>query len=242
MSFANSRRGGGDQGILEYSGEGLHDRERVFHARVTNESAEDMTDADLLEAVLVIGRPQADNSAEASKLLAEFKSLPDALAADVETLRSCGTPERTILALKVVREAALRMLKPPMNEHDVISSWSALVDYCTARMACDSIEAFRVVYLDRKNRVIRDEEQQRGTVDHTPCYPREIVKRCIQLDASAVIMVHNHPSGDPVPSRADIEMTHKVKNAAAAIGVTLHDHVVVSRGGHVSFRMQGLLS
>ncbi|MGZ5262127.1 MAG: JAB domain-containing protein, partial [Burkholderiales bacterium] len=123
----------------------------------------------------------------------------------------------------------------------VISSWSDLIDYCTARMAYETVEQFRVIYLDRKNKLIADEAQQKGTVDHTPVYPREVVKRALALEASALIMVHNHPSGDPTPSRADIEMTRKVKDAAAAVGITLHDHVVVSRGGHVSFRTQGLI-
>ena len=128
-----------------------------------------------------------------------------------------------------------------MIDKPVISSWSALLDYCTAQMAYDPIEQFRLLYLDRKNRLITDEAQGVGTVDHTPVYPREVVKRALELNASALIMVHNHPSGDPKPSRADIDMTRKVKEAAIAVGLTLHDHVIVSRGGNLLVPDGGLL-
>jgi DNA repair protein RadC len=152
-----------------------------------------------------------------------------------------GVKDVTAAMLKAVQVAAQRLLQTKVKDMPLISSWNDLIAYCTAQMAYNPIEQFRVLYLDRKNRLIADEAQAEGTVDHTPVYPREVVKRALELNASAVIMVHNHPSGDPKPSRADIDMTRKVKDAAAAVNITLHDHVIVSRGGHTSFKSQGLL-
>jgi len=123
----------------------------------------------------------------------------------------------------------------------VISSWDRLLDYCTARLAHEKVEQTRVLFLDTRNRLIKDERQNRGTVNHTPLYPREVVRRALELGATAIILVHNHPSGDPEPSRADIDMTKEVQEAAGKLGIVLHDHLVIGRDGHVSFRSQGLL-
>jgi DNA repair protein RadC len=144
-------------------------------------------------------------------------------------------------ALLAVREAAQRFLRAEIAEKPVISNWQALVDYCTAKIGFAATEEFHLLFLDRKNALIADERQQQGTVDHTPVYPREVVKRALALNASAIIMVHNHPSGDVTPSRADIEMTKQVREAAKAVGIALHDHLVIGRGKHASFKSLGLI-
>ena len=144
-------------------------------------------------------------------------------------------------ALKLIEAAAIRLARGEVLGDNVISSWAALLDYCHAAMARQSTEQFRILFLDRKNRLIADEVQQRGTVDHTPVYPREVVKRALELGASALILVHNHPSGDPTPSQADIAMTREIQGAAEKLGIAIHDHVVIARGGHASFRSQGLI-
>jgi DNA repair protein RadC len=202
-----------------------------------------LPDYELLEMILAMAQPRLDTKPVAKALLAKFhNSLAEIVSASPDSLREVeGIGEVSVVALKALQETAQRLLRPKMRETDVISSWSALLDYLTARAAYDAIEQFRVLYLDRKNRIIADEALARGTVDHTPVYPREVVKRALELQASALIMVHNHPSGDPKPSRADIDMTNKVKEAAAIVGVTLHDHIIVSRGGNVSFRSTGLI-
>jgi DNA repair protein RadC len=149
--------------------------------------------------------------------------------------------EASVAALKAVREAGLRLVRAEVADRAVLSSWKQLLDYCTAAVGYAEVEEFHLLFLDRKNTLIADERQQRGTIDHTPVYPREVVKRALELGASAVIMVHNHPSGDPTPSKADIEMTREVQKAAAALGVTVHDHVILGRGRHTSLKSLGLL-
>jgi DNA repair protein RadC len=152
-----------------------------------------------------------------------------------------GCGEAVIAALKVTREAGLRLLKEEAMQRPAISNWQALLDYCRAALQHEGVEQFRILFLDRKNQIITDEAQQRGTVDHTPVYPREVVKRALELNAAALILVHNHPSGDPTPSRADIEMTRQVRQAASVMGIELHDHLIVGRKGHVSLREKGLI-
>jgi DNA repair protein RadC len=147
----------------------------------------------------------------------------------------------TEILLKVIGEALKRVLREEISDRPVIGSWTALIDYLQVALAHEPIEQFRVLFLDRKNILIRDEQQQRGTVDHTPLYPREIVKRALELGASAIIMVHNHPSGDPTPSRADIDMTKQVVQAMSAVGLTVHDHVIVGKNRHTSFKSQRLI-
>ena len=204
---------------------------------------ENVPDYELLEMLLAMAQPRLDTKQLAKDLLKTFNnSFADVISADAAALQKVdGMGPAGVAALKVVQEAALRLLRPKMKTTDAISSWSALLDYLTAKAAYGDIEQFRVIYLDRKNKILADVEQQRGTVDHTPVYPREVVKQALDLNASAFIMVHNHPSGDPTPSRADIDMTRKVKDAATAVGITLHDHVIVSRSGTVSFKTEGLL-
>jgi DNA repair protein RadC len=143
--------------------------------------------------------------------------------------------------LKIVEAAAHRLAKTKVMGRPALSSWSALLDYCTAAMARSEKEEFRVLFLDRKNNLIADEVQNRGTVDHAPVYPREIIKRALELTASAIILVHNHPSGDPTPSKADIAMTREIVAAAKALSIAVHDHLVIGRSGHASFKSLGLL-
>jgi DNA repair protein RadC len=146
-----------------------------------------------------------------------------------------------VTELKIVQAAAHRLAQARVLKRPVVSSWDALLEYCQTAMAHDDIEQFRVLFLDRKNVLIADEPQARGTVDHVPVYPREVVKRALELNASALILVHNHPSGDPTPSGADIEMTAQIQRAADSLGITLHDHLVIGKSRELSFRSEGLL-
>jgi DNA repair protein RadC len=152
-----------------------------------------------------------------------------------------GMGEVALATLKCVEAAALKLAQQQVIGRSVLDGWDKLLDYCRAATAWNRTEQFRILFLDRKNAVIADEKQQDGTVDHTPVYPREVVKRALELSASALILVHNHPSGDPTPSRADIEMTREIQKAAAALGIAIHDHLVIGRAGHASFRALGLL-
>jgi DNA repair protein RadC len=199
-------------------------------------------DYELLELLLFQSIPRVDVKPLAKQLIARFKSLAGVLAAPPETLAE--TPEltaKTVVHLKAVREAGLRLARAEAMAAPVLASWDKVIDYCRASLAHETVERFHLLFLDRKNRLIADEVQQKGTVDHTPVYPREVVRRALQLQASAIIMVHNHPSGDPTPSRGDIDMTREVRSACDALGIALHDHVVIARSGHASFKSLGLL-
>ncbi len=205
-------------------------------------NAESLPDYELLELLLFAAIPRRDTKPIAKALLKRFGSFGEVISASPDDLKDIeGIGDSAAVVLKAVQAAAQRLLQTKVKSGPVISTWNDLIAYCTAQMAYQPIEQFRALYLDRKNKLILDEAQQQGTVDHTPVYPREVVKRALELNASALIVVHNHPSGDPKPSRADIEMTRKIKEAAAAVNITLHDHVIVSRGGHVSFRTEGLI-
>lgn len=201
-----------------------------------------LQDYELLELLLFSAIPRRDTKPIAKDLIKKFGSFGEVISASPAALMETdGVKDVAAATLKAVQVAAQRLLQTKVKDKPLISSWNDLIDYCTAQMAYNSIEQFRVLYLDRKNRLIADEAQAEGTVDHTPVYPREVVKRALELNASAVIMCHNHPSGDPKPSQADIDMTRKVKDALAVVSITLHDHVIVSRGGHVSFRSRSLI-
>lgn len=219
-----------------------HGHRDRLRERFLKSGAENLPDYEILELLLFGVIPRRDTKPIAKALLTAFGSFDEVLAASPEALKRIdGIGESAALMLKAVEASIQLALQTRVRHTDVISSWNDLISYCTARMAHEPAEQFRLIYLDRKNKVIADEAQQRGTVDHTPVYPREVVKRALELNASALILVHNHPSGDPTPSRADVEMTKKVKEAAAAVSITLHDHVIVSRGGHISLRSQGLI-
>jgi DNA repair protein RadC len=216
-------------------------RERL-RERFLEGGAGAMPDYEVMELVLFAAIPRRDVKPLAKKLIAHFGGFAEAIAAPRARLREVdGIGEAAVTQLKIVEAAALRLSRTAMLNRPALSSWSALIDYCTAAMARSPQEEFRVLFLDRKNVLIADEVQARGTIDHAPVYPREIVKRALEIGASAVILVHNHPSGDPTPSRADIEMTRDVTAAAKALKIAVHDHLVIGRSGHASFRALGLL-
>jgi DNA repair protein RadC len=204
--------------------------------------ADTLPDYELMELVLFAAIPRRDVKPLAKALLAKFGSFADVIAAPRERLlETDGIGEGVVTQLKVIEAAALRLAKTRLIGRPALSSWAALLDYCAAAMARGVREEFRVLFLDRKNILIADEVQSAGTIDHTPVYPREIVKRALELGASAMILVHNHPSGDPTPSRADIEMTREIAAAAKPLKIAIHDHLVVGRSGHASFKSLGLL-
>jgi DNA repair protein RadC len=216
-------------------------RERL-RDRFLASGAEGLPDYELLELVLFAAIPRQDVKPLAKALLAKFGSFAEVVQAPGERLREVkGTGDAVIAQLKIIEAAALRLARTKLLGKPALSSWSALLDYCAAAMARNATEEFRVLFLDRKNVLIADEVQSTGTVDHAPVYPREIVKRALALEASALILVHNHPSGDPQPSRADIAMTREIVAAAAALKIQVHDHLVIGRGGHASFKSLGLL-
>jgi DNA repair protein RadC len=219
----------------------LGHRERL-RERFLDGGAAAMPDYELMELVLFSAIPRRDVKPLAKALIARFGSFAEAIAAPrARLLEVDGIGDTVAAQLKIVEAAALRLARSQVLNRPALTSWPALVDYCTAAMARNPHEEFRVLFLDRKNVLIADEVQSRGTVDHTPVYPREIVKRALETGASALILVHNHPSGDPTPSRADIEMTREVAAAAKALRIQLHDHLVIGRGGHASFKALGLL-
>jgi DNA repair protein RadC len=172
-------------------------------------------------------------------LAAVLSAEPEALGSVRAEGRRVGTAGAAML--KAVREAALRLSRAELINGEVIGSWDKLIDYCKANIAHGTVEEFHLLFLDRKNALIKHERQQRGTIDHTPVYTREVVKRALELAASALILVHNHPSGDPTPSKADIEVTREIIKAAKPLGVTVHDHLIIGRGRHTSLRDLGLL-
>lgn len=219
----------------------LGHRQRL-RERLLSIGGEQMQDYELLELVLTLAIPRRDVKPLAKALIDHFGSFAGVIAADQAALEKVrGMGEGAVAALKVIEAAAVRLAREEISDKPLIGSWNRLLDYCRTSMGRAQTEQFRVLFLDRKNRLIKDEVQQTGTVDHTPVYPREIMKRALELGASALILVHNHPSGDPTPSRADIEITKDVQKAAQALGVQVHDHLIIGRSGHTSFKSQGLL-
>jgi DNA repair protein RadC len=201
-----------------------------------------MPDYELLELVLFRAIPRQDVKPLARRLLEAFGDFGRVLAAPPARLRALpGVGDAVVQELKIVEAAAQRLARARVMHRPVLSSWDALVDYCHTAMAHRETEQFRVLYLDRKNVLIADEEQARGTVDHVPVYPREVAKRALELNASALILVHNHPSGDPTPSEADIAVTEQMRQAGAVLGLTLHDHLIIGKSRELSFRAEGYL-
>ncbi len=218
---------------------GHRDRLRERFARA---GAAGLQDYELLELLLFRSKVRGDVKPVAKAMLARFGGFAETLAAPVERLLEIdGVGEGTAIELKIVHAAALKLAQERVLRRPVISSWDELLAYCRASMADEKIEQFRILFLDKKNILIADEVQQKGTVDHTPVYPREVVKRALELSASAIILVHNHPSGDPTPSRADIEMTNQIVKAAQTLGVRVHDHLVIGHRSQASFKGLGLL-
>ena len=196
-----------------------------------------LPDYELLELVLFRALPRQDVKPLARRLLDAFGDFNRVLSAPAHRLAQVqGAGSAVVQELKIVEAAAHRLARARVLKRPVLSSWDALLDYCRTAMAHRETEQFRVLYLDRKNVLIADEEQARGTVDHVPVYPREVVKRALELNASALILVHNHPSGDPTPSTADIQMTRQIVDIAKSLGIAVHDHIIVGRHGHASFK------
>lgn len=201
-----------------------------------------LPDYEMLELVLFRAIPRQDVKPLTHALLGAFGDFNRVLSAPAARLAEVkGVGEAVITELKIVEAAAQRLARSRILQRHVISSWDAVLDYCHTAMAHRDTEEFRVLFLDRKNVLVADEAQAQGTVDHVPVYPREVVKRALELNASALILVHNHPSGDPTPSEADIAMTQQIRTAAEALGLTLHDHLVIGKSRELSFRAEGLL-
>jgi len=220
----------------------IRDHRKRLRERFLAGGAAAVPDYELLELVLFRAIPRQDVKPLARRLLDAFGDFNGVLSAGVERISEVeGAGEAVAMELKIIEAAAHRLSRARVLGRRVISSWDALLDYCHTVMSHRESEHFRVLFLDRKNALIADEEQARGTVDHVPVYPREVVKRALALNASALILVHNHPSGDPTPSQADIAMTAQIRAAAEALGITLHDHIVIGKSREQSFRSSGLL-
>jgi DNA repair protein RadC len=220
----------------------IKDHRKRLRARFTEGGARAMPDYELLELVLFRALPRQDVKPLARLLLDTFGDFNRVITAEPARLAAIkGVGEAVVIELKVIEAAAQRMARAKVMNRPVLSSWDALVDYCHTAMAHRATEQFRILFLDRKNVLIADEEQARGTVDHVPVYPREVVKRALELNASALILVHNHPSGDPTPSDADVSMTIQIQDAAKVLGLTLHDHLIIGKSRELSFRAQGYL-
>lgn len=234
-----------------------HGHRNRLHERFQEQGADALADYELLELILFFSTDIRDTKPIAKDMIERFGGLGAVLAADPlrykESIAASNNGNQfdegrhsedfryTRSLLKAIRALHERVLREEIKMRPVISSWTALIDYLNIAMTHDPTEHFRILFLDRKNILIKDEVQSRGTVDHTPLYPREVVKRALELAASAIIMVHNHPSGDPTPSRADIDMTHQVIEALRGVNITVHDHVIVGKNQHTSFKSQKLI-
>jgi DNA repair protein RadC len=219
-----------------------HGHRDRLRARFAESGGDALPDYELMELLLFRSIPQRDVKPLAKELIQRFGSFAEALSAPSARLTEIkGIGESVALDFKVVEAVARRLAKGAVAKRTVLSSWSSVIDYCRAAMAFAAVEQFRILFLDKKNALIADEVQQTGTVDHTPVYPREVVKRALELSATAIILVHNHPSGDPTPSAADIAMTRQIAEIAKPLGIELHDHIIVGRDGHASFKGLRLL-
>lgn len=196
-----------------------------------------LADYEMLELLLFRLIPRRDTKPIAKALIDRFGNLAGVFGAPVQLLQEVkGVGEAVALDLKLIASVGQRILKSELRHKQVLGSWSSVIDYCHAAMAYEAREQFRILFLDKRNTLIADEVQGRGTVDHTPVYPREVVRRALELSATAIILVHNHPSGDPTPSRADIDMTNTIIQTAKPLGITVHDHIIIGKDGHVSFK------
>ncbi|WP_295556835.1 DNA repair protein RadC [uncultured Hyphomicrobium sp.] len=216
-------------------------RERL-RERFRKGGADALPDYELLEMVLFRAIPRRDTKDLAKRLLARFGSFAEVVNAPDARLKEVqGVGEAVVTELKLIHAAALRLMRSEITSAPLLSSWTQVLDYLKAVQGFAHREQFRILFLDKKNRLIADEVQGQGTVDHTPVYVREVVKRALELSSTAIVLVHNHPSGDPTPSRADIDMTRLIVEAGRPLGVTVHDHVIVGRNGHASFRAMRLI-
>jgi DNA repair protein RadC len=214
----------------------LGHRERL-RKRFLEGGNEALADYELIELILFRAIPRRDVKPLAKELVRKFGSFADVVAAPLARLKEVeGISEGVAIEFKIVEASARRFAKGQIKKRASLGSWSQVIDYCRTVMAFEDHEEFRVLFLDKKNGLIADESQGVGTVDHTPVYPREVVKRALELAASAIILVHNHPSGDPTPSTQDVKMTLDIIAIAAPLGVTVHDHIIVGRQGHASLK------
>ncbi|MFH1553916.1 MAG: DNA repair protein RadC [Pseudomonadota bacterium] len=225
-----------EDGIAEAGPHFLGHRDRL-RARFREAGSAALADYELLELVLFRAVPRRDVKPLAKALVERFGSFAEVVAAPAALLSEIpGVKDAIVTELKIVEAAAHRLAKGQMKRRPVLSSWSSVLDYCRASMAFAEREQVRVLFLDKRNQLIADEVVQQGTVDHAPVYPREVVKRALELSATAIILCHNHPSGDPTPSRADIDMTRKIIDIAKPLGIDVHDHIIVGRDGHASLK------
>ncbi|WDR05477.1 DNA repair protein RadC [Devosia rhodophyticola] len=220
----------------------LGHRERA-RERFKTVGGDSLQDYELLELLLHMILPQRDTKSLAKDLITKFGSFSEVLGAAPNRLAEVkGLGETSITHLKVAQAVAQRYGRDQIaTELPVLGAWSQLLDYCRSQMAFEKVEQFRILFLDKKNRLIADEVQQIGTVDHTPVYPREVIRRSLELSATALILVHNHPSGDPAPSSADVRMTREITDIAKPLGITVHDHIIIGKSGHASLRALKLL-
>ena len=219
----------------------LGHRERL-RTRFREAGASALSDYELLELLLFRSIPRADTKGLAKTLINRFGSFAEVLGAPEHLLREVeGVGDAVALDIKTIAAASSRMARGAIGRRPVLGSWAQVIDYCRAAMAFEPREQFRILFLDKKNVLIADEVQQSGTVDHTPVYPREVMRRALELSATAIILVHNHPSGDPTPSRADIEMTKTIIETGKPLGVIVHDHIIVGRNGHASLKGMQLI-
>ena len=214
-----------------------HGHRQRLRERLLQAGTDGVRDYELLELILFRAIPQRDVKPLAKSLIDRFGSFAEAIAAPIERLREVkGLGDAAITELKVVQAAAGEFARGQTRKRPALSSWASVLDYCRTAQAFADKEQFRILFLDKRNHLIADEVQQEGTVDHTPVYPREVVKRALELAATAVILVHNHPSGDPTPSRADVEMTRAIIEVAKSLGIAVHDHIIVGKDGHASLK------
>lgn len=214
-----------------------HGHRDRLRARFTEVGGDAMPDYELLELVLFRSIPRRDVKPLAKELVKRFGTFAEVLAAaPARLLEVEGLGESIVVDLKIIEASARRLTKGAVAKRPVLSSWTSVLDYCRTAMAFMDKEQFRLLFLDKRNALIADEVQQSGTVDHTPVYPREVVKRALELSASALILVHNHPSGDPTPSAADVKITRDIIEIAAPLGISVHDHIIVGREGHASLK------
>lgn len=219
-----------------------HGHRDRLRQRFAESGPDALADYELLELVLFLAIPQKDVKPLAKTLIAKFGGLSEVMNAPVEELiKIDGIKDNTTIALKSITALSHRAAKNKLMKRPILNTWDRLMDYCTATMAHETKEYFRILFLNKKNELIADEFQNSGTVDHTQAYPREIMKRALELGATALILMHNHPSGDPKPSQADVDMTRQIMKAAEPFSITIHDHVIISRNGHTSLKNMGLI-
>ncbi|MEE9375487.1 MAG: DNA repair protein RadC [Rhizobiaceae bacterium] len=219
-----------------------HGHRDRLRERFSSAGSDSLADYELLELLLYRFIPRQDTKPIAKDLLHKFGTLAAVLGASERELKQVKRIGNLAARdIKIVSAVVSRSLKSEIREQTILGSWSSVIDYCTSAMAHETIEQFRILFLDKKNNLILDEIQQKGTIDHTPVYPREVIKRALEVSATAMILVHNHPSGDPTPSRADIDMTKTIIESAAPMGIIIHDHIIIGKDGHVSMKALQLI-